>query len=128
MHATSTPSNSGSTGEIDASCRVPLLVLFFSAAAWLLIASVFGLVASLKFHSPKLAANCAWLTSGRVHAVALNALLYGFAIPAGLGAALWIFARLGGSPASQPLVIALGGKLWNLGVLAGAAGILLGDS
>jgi cytochrome c oxidase cbb3-type subunit I len=115
-------------GDIDASCRVPLFVLFVSSAVWLVVASVFGLIASIKFHSPDFLSQCAWLTYGRVLPVAKNALLYGFAMQAGLGVALWIIARLGQVKASQPWLIALGGKLWNLGTLIGMIAILAGSS
>ncbi len=40
------------TNPIDASCRVPLLVLFGGAAAWLVVSSLLALVASLTFHMP----------------------------------------------------------------------------
>jgi cytochrome c oxidase cbb3-type subunit 1 len=123
-----TGSDSISTTEIDASCRMPLFVLFTSAAAWLMISSVFGLIASLKFHSPNFLADCAWFTYGRVHAVSTNALLYGFALQAGLGVALWIFARVGQTTVAQPWLIGFSGKLWNLGVLIGVWGILTGES
>jgi cytochrome c oxidase cbb3-type subunit 1 len=116
------------TSEIDASCRAPLLVLFGHAAFWLIVASVFGLIASLKFHAPNLLSVCAWFTYGRVHAVATTAFLYGFAIQAGLGVGLWIIARLGQTKVAQPWFIAIGGKLWNLGVLLGVIGILAGNS
>lgn len=116
------------TTQIDASCRVPLFVLFIGAAAWLVAASVFGLLASLSFHKADLFANCFLLTYGHVHAAAQNSLLYGFAIPAGLGVALWIIARLGGNRVSQPWLIAIGGKIWHLGVLVGVLQILFGRS
>ena len=125
---TSAASDSISTAEIDASCRVPLFTLLVSGAVWLVIASAFGLIASLKFHSPNFLSGCAWLTYGRVHAVATNALLYGFAVQAGLGVALWITARMGQTKVVQPWLIALGGKLWNFGLTIGAIGILAGDS
>ena len=117
-----------STGDIDASCRLPLLALIGPAAFWLLVSSVFGFLASLRFHAPNLLSDCAGLTYGRVHAVATTAFLYGFAIPAGLGVGLWIIARLGQNRVSQPLVIAFGGKLWHCGVLLGGIGILAGSS
>jgi cytochrome c oxidase cbb3-type subunit 1 len=60
--------------------------------------------------------------------VATNALLYGFAMQAGLGVALWIIARTGQTKVSQPWLIALGGKLWNFGLFIGVIGILAGDS
>src|SRR5436190_16966066 len=114
--------------DIDASSRVPLFVLFVSAAVWLAMGSAFGLIASIKLHGPGFLADCAWLTYGRVHAVAINAFLYGFAMQAGLGVALWIIARMGATKVSQPWVIAIGAKFWNLGVTVGLLGILMGDS
>src|SRR5712675_1411931 len=87
---------SATNAEIDLSCRIPLLVLFGGAAFWLVISSIFGLISSLHFHGPSLFADTAWLTYGRVRPAANNALLYGFAIPAGLGVCLWLLARLGG--------------------------------
>jgi cytochrome c oxidase cbb3-type subunit 1 len=131
MNATCTTSSASdaiSTGEIDASCRVPLFTLFVSAAVWLVVASVFGLIASLKFHSPNFLSQCACLTYGRVHPVVTNALLYGFAIQAGLGVALWIIARTSQARVAQPWLIAVGSKLWNFGLTIGVIGILIGDS
>jgi cytochrome c oxidase cbb3-type subunit 1 len=125
---TSSATDSISTAEIDVSCRAPLFTLFVSAAVWVVIASVFGLIASLKFHSPNFLSGCAWLTYGRVHPVATNALLYGFAMQAGLGVALWIIARTSQTRVVQPWLIAFGGKLWNLGLTIGLIGILAGDS
>ncbi|HEY2083145.1 MAG TPA: cbb3-type cytochrome c oxidase subunit I [Verrucomicrobiae bacterium] len=131
MNATCTTSSASdaiSTGEIDASCRVPLFTLLVSAAVWLVVASVFGLIASLKFHSPNFLSECACLTYGRVHPVATNALLYGFAMQAGLGVALWIIARTSQARVAQPWLIAVGSKLWNFGLTIGVIGILIGDS
>jgi cytochrome c oxidase cbb3-type subunit 1 len=128
-------STSPEIGTVDAACRgidlssrPPVLVLFFGAALWLLAASIFGMLASLRFHSPTLLADAAWLTYGRVYAAATSALLYGFAIPAGMGAGLWIIARLGRTPVVQPWLIAFGGLIWNVGVLVGILAILNGDS
>ena len=131
MNATSTTSSASdsiSTAEIDASCRVPLFTLFVSSAVWLVIASVFGLIASIKFHAPDFLSHCACLTYGRVHPVATNALIYGFAVQAGLGVALWIIARMGSAKAVQPWLNAFGSKLWNFGLTIGVIGILTGDS
>jgi cytochrome c oxidase cbb3-type subunit I len=114
--------------EIDVSCRAPVLLLFISAAVWLLIGSVLEIIASLKFHSPSILANCPLLTYGRVHPAAWNVLVYGFAIQAGLGIGLWLLSHLGRTKlAMTPLIIA-GTILWNLGMTLGAFGILYGDS
>jgi len=114
--------------EINCSCRAPLLVLLLSAAVWLVIASVFALISSIKFHQPSFLAGSSCLTYGRVHPAYLNALLYGFCLQAGLGFTLWLFARLGHAALAQPWLVILGGTLWNLGVTVGIAGILAGDS
>lgn len=131
MNATGTTSSVGdaiSASEIDASCRVPLFTLLVSATVWVVIASVFGLIASIKFHDPNFLSNCAWLTYGRVHPVATNALLYGFGMQAGLGVALWIIARTSQTKVAQPWLISFGGQLWNLGVTWGVLTILTGES
>ena len=77
-----------STARIDASCRLPLFTLFGGAALWLVVASVFGLIASLTFHAPKMFADCAAFAYGRALPLSHSALVYGFAIPAGLGVML----------------------------------------
>ena len=113
---------------IDASCRVPVLLLFACAAVWLVIASLFGLIASLKFHAPNLLADCPWLAYGRVQPAQMNALVYGFAAQAALGATLWMIARLGRTLLVQPGYIVVGAILWNVGIKIGVLGILIGDT
>ncbi len=49
--AAARPPVEGSSPEIDASCRVPLLALFGGAALWLVIGSVLAMIASIKFHA-----------------------------------------------------------------------------
>jgi len=114
--------------EIDASCRAPVLLLFVCAAKWLVIGSVLGMLATLKFHAPGLLADCPWLTYGRVHPAHLNVLIYGFAMQAGLGVILWISAHLGRARLAFAPAIITGALLWNLGILAGVVGILYGDN
>jgi len=123
-----TPSPTAASDESDASCRFPLLLLFVSAAKWLVIGSVFGLIASIKFHSPNFMADCAWLTYGRVRPATVNIMLYGFCLQAGIGIALWLFTRLGRARLAQGAAISIGIFVLNLGVLAGVVGILVGDS
>ena len=114
--------------QIDISCRLPLVVLFLGAAIWLLLASVFGLIASIKFHAPGFLADSAWLTYGRVRPASSNLMLYGFCIQAGLGIALWMLARLGRTTLAAPGLVVVGATCWNLGVAAGVLGILTGGS
>jgi len=130
-----TPAAPGSHGKsttavssTDFSCRLPLLVLFISAAKWLVIGWVFELIASIKFHAPGLLADYAWLTYGRVHPAFTNSVIYGFCLQAGLGVTLWLITRLGDVPLAQRGLVTLGAAIWNLGVTIGVIGILAGDS
>jgi cytochrome c oxidase cbb3-type subunit 1 len=107
---------------------VPLLVLFGGAAAWLVVSSVLALLASVKFHAPAFLADCAWLTYGHLQPAADDALLYGFCLPAGMGVALWLFARMGAAPVRGGIVPVIAAHLWHFGVLLGVGAIFIGES
>ena len=132
MSDASQPAPAGGAGiapaEIAFSCRLPSLVLFISAAIWLIIASAFGLIASIKFHAPGFLTDSAWLTYGRVWPAYVNCLLYGCCLQAGLGVTLWVFTHLGLTSLVQREIVTFGAALWNLGVTIGILGILIGDS
>jgi len=114
--------------EIDASCRFPVLVFFLSAAIWFSVSAILGLLVSIKLHSSGFLADCSWLTYGRIRPVQLDAMVYGFAVPAAFGVMLWLFCRLGRARLAAPGVLLLAAKIWNIGVLIGSIGILAGDS
>ena len=124
MTATSTPSPT----QIDSSCRLPLFTLFSGAAVWLVMSSVFGLAASMTFHQPDMFADCTVGTYGRSYPAWSHLLVYGFAIPSGLGVGLWLLARLGRVEVAKPFLIAVGAKLWHLGVLVGLVAIMNGQT
>jgi len=113
--------------QVDASCRLPLLVIFGSSAAWLVISAILSFIASLKFHSSALLADCPFFTYGHVQAGAFNTLLYGFIVQAAIGVMLWLIARLGKTTLVQGGFAAIGAIFWNLGVTLGLIGIFLGD-
>jgi cytochrome c oxidase cbb3-type subunit I len=112
--------------DLAASCRTPLLLLLGSGVGWLMVGSLFALLASLKFHAPNLLADSIWLTYGRVQPVHLNLFLYGFALPTAWALALWMLVRLGRTPLRLPTSVITGTLLWNLGVAIGCLGILAG--
>jgi cytochrome c oxidase cbb3-type subunit 1 len=117
-----------SPAQIDVSCRVPLLVLFLSAAVWFLVAYICALLCSIKFHASGFLAAPGWLTYGRLWPASRIALLYGAGMQAGLGVGLWLLARLGRAPMRNPLPSFTGAFFWNLGVTVAFIGILHGDS
>ena len=114
--------------KIDSSCRLPLFTLFSGAAVWLVLSSVFGLAASMTFHKPSMFADCTVGTYGRAYPAWSHLLVYGFAIPSGLGVGLWLLARLGRVEVAKPFLIAIGAKLWHLGVLVGLVAIMNGQT
>lgn len=131
MNATSThPSNTRAdvATSVESSCRLPLLVLFISALSWLLIAALFGLIGSLKFHMPQFLAGCPDLTYGRVVAVQTNCALYGFALQAGIAFVTWLFVRMGRTPVASPIMLTIAASFYNFAVTIGIIGILAGDS
>lgn len=114
--------------KIDSSCRLPLFTLFGGAALWLVLSSLFSLAASMTFHKPSLFADCTVGTYGRAYPAWSHLLVYGFAIPTGLGIGLWLLARLGRVEVVKPFLITVGAKLWHLGVLVGLVAIMNGQT
>jgi cytochrome c oxidase cbb3-type subunit 1 len=113
---------------IDASTRVPVLMFYASAIAWLLIGTVLAALVSFEMHSPGWFSNVAFLTWGRLRPVQMNVMIYGWASMVGMGTAIWLMARLCRTTLRHPLLLVAGAWFWNIGVLLGVGGILAGDS
>src|SRR5438477_313093 len=113
---------------IDASTRVPVLMFYSSAIAWLIVGTLLAMVVSFKLHSPDLLSGISFLTWGRLRPAHMNVMVYGWASMAGMGTAVWLMARLCRTRLRFPLLIAAGAVFWNVGVLIGVGAILLGDS
>src|SRR5438874_11475487 len=113
---------------IDASTRVPVLMFYASAIAWLLLGTLLAFFTSFKMHSPDLLANVSFLTYGRIRPAHMNVMLYGWASMAGMRTAIWLMARLCRTTLRHPLLLVAGGAFWNFGVLLGLGGIMIGDS
>ena len=113
---------------IDASTRLPVLMFYASAIAWLLIGTLLGGLVSFKLHSPDLFGNVSFLTWGRIRPAHMNIMIYGWASMAGMGTAVWLMARLCRTVLRYPLLLVAGAGFWNLGVLVGVGAILAGDS
>src|ERR1700736_546904 len=113
---------------IDASTRVPVLMFYASAIVWLLIGTVLAGFVSFKMHSPDWLSNVGFLTWGRLRPVHINVMVYGWASMVGMGTAIWLMSRLCRTTLRHPLLLIAGGAFWNLGVLLGVGGIIVGDS
>ena len=114
--------------ELDSSGRQPVLWWLTSSVVWLLLGSVFGLIASLKMHLPDWLVGEAVLTFGRVRPAHLNVVAYGWASMAGVGVGLWLVPRLFKTALAGGRYATVGAVLWNLGVGAGTIAILAGYS
>jgi len=123
------PSPDVAVGErvaADRSTRRPVLLFFHSAVIWLLVGSVFGLVASLKFTFPDWLTSQAFWTFGRVRTAHLNAVAYGWASMALIGVAVWMIPRLVRAPLHRPLVATAAAVGWNLWLVLGIGAVLAG--
>jgi cytochrome c oxidase cbb3-type subunit I len=144
--------DSADRAAIDASCRVPVLTFFASAIFWLLVGTVFALLASIKLHSPGFAVEIPHglanilnklhpivpvgavetlngaLTFGRVRPAHLNTVAYGWASTAALGVCVWIMARLCRCQLRHAGFVTAAGVIWNIGMVLGTGALLIGQS
>ena len=110
----------------DASSRRVALVAIGSSVVWLLLGSLFGMVASLKLHLPDWLVSAAPLTFGRLRTAHLNAMAYGWASLAMIGVSAWMIPRLVHTELRVPKAAEVGVYFWNVGVAIGIASILMG--
>jgi len=114
--------------RIDASTKGPVLFFFATSIFWLVLGTVAAILVSIKMHNPGFLSEGAWLSFGRLRPAHLNMVTYGWAIPAGIGVALWMVARLSRMELKLPEVLITAAIFWNLGVFLGVMGILMGHS
>src|ERR1700757_444731 len=74
---------------IDASTRLPVLMVYTSAMAWLILGTLLAGFVSFKLHEPDLLSNISFLTWGRVRPAHMNVMVYGWASMAGNGTVMW---------------------------------------
>lgn len=113
---------------LDRSSRAPTLLWISSSVVWLVLGSVFGVLASLKLHMPELMVDHAAMTFGRVRPVHLNMVAYGWTSMAGVGVGIWLIPRLFKTPLVGGGFAVVGGILWNLGLLLGVVAVFAGGS
>ncbi|WP_321906728.1 cbb3-type cytochrome c oxidase subunit I [Burkholderia cenocepacia] len=112
----------------DQSSSSAALAFIASSVGWLLLGSLFGMLASLNFQVPDWLSGSPLVTFGRTRIVHLNIVTYGWASMAGIGVALWLLPRLLKTQLVGARFAIAGAVLWNLGVAMGCAAILFGWS
>ena len=113
---------------IDRSLRHPVMFFLTSAAAWLAVSLILGIISSAKVHSPGFLDGCSWLTYGRTQAAHINTLVYGWAFQAAFGVIVWMLSRLSRQECRAAGLILTAGHVWNFAVSVGVIGILAGAS
>lgn len=113
--------------SIDDSMSKPCLFFISMALIWLIIGTVFALIASFSLHSPSHMPQYEWLTFGIVRSAHLNVVAFGWLNNVVYAVGLWIMARLCKVPLRYGWVLISGGIFWNVGILLGVIGILTGQ-
>lgn len=110
----------------DASTRLPVLAFVLSAAFWLVVGSVFGLIVSIKFHWPDLWTDAAWQGFGRLRPLHLNTVAYGWLSMVGMGVALWLLPRVLRTRLRGGIWAVTGAAVWNVGMVTGTLALFMG--
>ena len=113
--------------EIDASIRSAALFFVISAISWLMLGTIFALLAAFKAHEPDFAGTFEFLTFGRVRSAHLNAMALGWGNNIIFAVGLWIMARLCRAQIHHKGILLIAGIFWNIGLSVGIFGILRGD-
>jgi cytochrome c oxidase cbb3-type subunit 1 len=114
--------------EIDLSTKAPALFFLISGLLWLLVGTVFALIASFKLHHPNFLASYEWLSFGHVRTAHLNSVIYGWSVNSAFAVAFWLMARLSRMRLRHEGILFIAAGAWNFGVTLGIFGILKGDS
>jgi len=114
--------------DADASSSLAVAICFTLAVLWLILASIAGLISSIKLHSPDWLVQYGWLTFGRIRPMHVNLVAYGWCSLSGIGAALWLIPRLLKTRLVGSNYAIAGAGLWTVGVFLGVVSIALGYS
>ena len=137
QEATGTASEEGSSvsdsdakarDDADKSTSLVVGVCLTLAVVWLVLASVAGLISSIKMHEPDWWVQYGWITFGRIRPIHLNMVAYGWCSLAGIGVAIWLIPRLLKTELVGARYALVGGALWTIGVFAGTVAIAMGYS
>ncbi len=112
----------------DQSTSLVVGVCLTLAVVWLVLASLAGLISSIKLHEPDWWVQYEWLTFGRIRPIHLNLVGYGWCSLSGIGVAIWLIPRLLQTEMVGAKYALVGGALWSIGVFAGAVAIATGHS
>ncbi len=122
------PEEFDARAKADQSTSLVVGICLTLAVVWLVLASIAGLISSIKLHAPDWWVQYEWLTFGRIRPVHLNLVAYGWCSLAGIGVSLWLIPRLLKTELVGARYAILGAALWSIGVFAGSIAIFMGLS
>jgi len=99
-----------------------------SAAVWLVIGTVFGLVLLIEFVFPDFAKGIPWLVFGRLRQAHVNTVMFAWLSGAMMGTWLYIVPRLTGRKIFSELLGHFSSIAWNVSLLFGILAILNGHT
>jgi cbb3-type cytochrome c oxidase subunit I len=99
-----------------------------SAATWLVIGTLMGLVLAIQFVFPDFAHGIPWLVFGRLRQAHVNTVLFAWLSGGMMGCWLYIVPRLTGRKIYSEALGNVSVIAWNLALLLGIAGILNGNT
>lgn len=114
--------------QSDASTARVSRYLIASATVWLLLGSVYGLLASLKFNFPDWWTSHYDLSFGVFRPLHLNTVIYGWVSMAGMGIALWLTARLLKTTLRSSGLAIAGTHIWNVAMGVGTFSLFAGKT
>ncbi|OYY60408.1 MAG: hypothetical protein B7Y51_11850 [Burkholderiales bacterium 28-67-8] len=123
-----TAADAAARASADQSTSLVVGVCLTLAVVWLVLASLAGLISSIKLHLPDWWVQYDWMTFGRIRPIHLNLVAYGWCSLAGIGVAIWLIPRLLKTELVGAKYALVGGALWSIGVFAGTVAIATGHS
>ncbi|MCL5103460.1 MAG: cbb3-type cytochrome c oxidase subunit I [Armatimonadetes bacterium] len=99
-----------------------------SGAVWMVVGTIAGLGSAIHLVAPDFFANISWLEFGRVRAVHVNTVLFGFVVTMLIGSALHILPRVLSTKLYSEPMGNLASLFMNAAVLVGAVSLFAGYS
>lgn len=96
-----------------------------AATFWLLVGTAYGLLASIKLHSPDFLVF-EWLSFGRIRPIHTNTVMFGWTSLSLVGLSYFVGFRTSGVPLWSTRLAHVGLWLWNIALLAGIISLSAG--
>lgn len=93
-----------------------IFAYFVAASLWLVVGTVYGLIAAIKLYWPE-AMEIPILSFGRIRPIHTNIVMFGWSSMALMGLALFVISRTSKRPLYRPKVARIGLWAWNLALL-----------